>query len=155
MTQFDAAIPMLPCLMPGVRGALKFVSWKDRKASAASLKKIYRTDGRGRRAGVAHPYRDQRSEIRNTPLGQSRTRCWPSVISLFDGFEDIHKVIDTANAIESLIRMIREAVETERCFPQDRPSCRWPPATNAGAKWSNHLLSTLDRHTNSLCARVP
>ena len=66
-----------------------------------------------------------RSEIRTQrypALGQSPTRYWSNLITLFDGSEDVHKVLGTTNAIESSNRMIREAVETERCFPQDRPS---------------------------------
>ncbi len=53
-------------------------------------------------------------------LGQNRTRYWANLLTLFDAPEDIHMVIDTTNAIESLNRVICEAVETERCFHRTR-----------------------------------
>ena len=79
-----------------------------------------------------------RTEIREqkypTP-GQSQTRYRPNLITLFDDSEDIRKMMYTTNAIESLNRVLRYAVETEGCFPQNRAALEvMHLATNAGAK---------------------
>ena len=99
-----------------------------------------------------------RTEIREqkypTP-GQSQTRYRPNLFTLFDDSEDIHKVIYTTNAIEALNRMLRDAVETEGCFPQNRAALKVGHlATDGGAKQRGHVPLTLGRRTESLCVRL-
>ena len=98
-THFDAQIKMSLCLVPGMRNALKFVSRKDRKVGTTDLKKIDR-------ALMAEDVEQElltRTEIRDRKyptLGQSRTRYWLNLITLFDDSEDIRKVMHTTDVID-------------------------------------------------------
>ena len=89
-----------------VRNSLKLVSWKDRKAVAADLKKIYRS------LTVEEADQELDSFAKNwdekyPSISQSWQLHWPKLIKLFDYPDDIRKVIYTTNAIESLNSVIR------------------------------------------------
>ena len=125
------------CIVHMVRNSLKFVSWKDRKAVAADLKKIYRSltveEAEQELASFAEIW-DQKYPT----ISQSWQRHWPNLITLFDYPEDIRKVIYTTNAIESLNSVIRKAVKNRKVFPHDQAALKVVYlAINAAAKkWS-------------------
>lgn len=106
------------CIVHMVRHSLRFVSWKDRKAVAADLKKIYTS------ATVEEAERElaafgARWDAQYSTISQSWRRHWPNLITLFDYPADIRKVIYTTNAIESLNSVIRKAVNNRKLFPSD------------------------------------
>ncbi len=111
------------CIVHMVRNSLKFVSWKDRKAVAADLKKIYRSltveEAEQELASFAEIW-DQKYPT----ISQSWQRHWPNLITLFDYPEDIRKVIYTTNAIESLNSVIRKAVKNRKVFPHDQAALK-------------------------------
>ena len=120
-----------------IRNSLKFVSWTDRKAVAADLKKIYRSlsveEAEQELASFAELWDEKYASI-----SQSWQRHWPNLITLFDYPEDIRKVIYTTNAIESLNSVIRKAVKNRKVFPHDQAALKvvYLAIDAASKKWS-------------------
>ena len=125
------------CIVHMVRNSLKFVSWKDRKAVAADLKKIYRSltveEAEQELASFTEIW-----DPKYPTIGQSWQRHWPNLITLFDYPEDIRKVIYTTNAIESLNSVIRKAVKNRKVFPHDQAALKvvYLAIDAAAKKWS-------------------
>jgi len=125
------------CIVHMVRNSLKFVSWKDRKAVAADLKKIYRSltveEAEQELTSFAEIWDEKYPTI-----SQSWQRHWPNLITLFDYPEDIRKVIYTTNAIESLNSVIRKAVTNRKVFPHDQAALKvvYLAIDAAAKKWS-------------------
>ena len=131
-----------------VRGSLRFVNWKDRKAVAGDLRAVYRapTEAAGRAALVAF---GERWDATYPTIRPAWERHWDE-LSVFYGFPDeIRRVIYTTNAIEALNRQLRKAVKTRGALPSDeaamkllylaldkasrkwkRPVANWPGALN-------------------------
>lgn len=125
------------CIVHMVRNSLKFVSWKDRKAVAADLKKIYRSltaeEAEQELAVFAETW-----DTKYPSISQSWQRHWPNLITLFDYPDDIRKVIYTTNAIESLNSVIRKAVKNRKVFPHDQAAMKvvYLAIEAAAKKWS-------------------
>ncbi len=125
------------CIVHMVRNSLKFVTWKDRKAVAADLKKIYRSltveEAEQELAAFAARWYEKYPTI-----SQSWQRHWPNLITLFDYPDDIRKVIYTTNAIESLNSVIRKAVNNRKVFPHDQAAMKvvYLAIHAAAKKWS-------------------
>lgn len=125
------------CIVHMVRSSLKFVSWKDRKAVAADLKKIYQSltvvESEQELAAFAETWDEKFPTI-----SQSWRRHWPNLITLFDYPDDIRKVIYTTNAIESLNSVIRKAVKNRKVFPHDQAAMKvvYLAIEAAAKKWS-------------------
>ena len=125
------------CIVHMVRNSLKFVSWKDRKAVAADLKKIYRSlsvDEAEQELAAFGVAWDEKCPT----ISQSWQRHWPNLITLFDYPADIRKVIYTTNAIESLNSVIRKATNNRKVFPHDQAAMKvvYLAIDAASKKWS-------------------
>lgn len=125
------------CLVHMVRNSLKFVSWKDRKAVAADLKKIYRSLSVDEAEQELLVFAETWDEKYPT-IAQSWRRHWPNLITLFDYPEDIRKVIYTTNAIESLNSVVRKAVKNRKVFPHDQAAMKvvYLAIQSASKNWS-------------------
>jgi transposase-like protein len=125
------------CIVHMVRNSLKFVSWKDRKAVAADLKKIYSSlteEGAEQELSVFAETWDTKFPS----ISQSWRRHWPNLITLFDYPDDIRKVIYTTNAIESVNSVIRKAVKNRKVFPHDQAAMKvvYLAIDAAAKKWT-------------------
>jgi putative transposase len=139
------------CIVHMVRGSLRFVNWKDRKAVARDLRAIYRapTEAAGRAALAAF---GERWDAHYPTIRPAWERHWDA-LSVFYGFpEEIRRVIYTTNAIESVNRQLRKVLKTRGALPSDeavlkllylalqrasqkwtRPIQNWPGALNCFA----------------------
>lgn len=147
------------CIVHMVRNSLKFVSWKDRKAVAADLKKIYGSvtvdEGERELATFAELWDGKYPSISN-----SWQRHWPNLITLFDYPDDIRKVIYTTNAIESLNSVIRKAVKNRKVFPHDQAAMKvvFLAIDAASRKWTmpiKNWKAALNRFMIEFPARMP
>jgi putative transposase len=125
------------CIVHMVRNSLKFVSWKDRKAVVADLKKIYRSltvDEAEQELACFCDTWDEAYPI----IGKSRNKNWANLITLFDYPYDIRKAIYTTNAIESLNSVIRSAVQNRKVFPHDQAAMKvvYLAVEAAAKKWT-------------------
>jgi len=106
------------CIVHMVRNSMKYVSWKDRKALAVDLKKVYSAktldDAESALTAFADKWDDKYPSISKSWLNH-----WENVTPFFDYPADIRKAIYTTNAIESLNMTLRKVIKNKRVFPSD------------------------------------
>ncbi len=104
------------CIIHQVRQSLNYVSWKDRKAFVADLKKIYQAPTR------------EAGEERLLELGErwggqyavavrSWERNWEDLATMFEYPAEIRRLIYTTNTVEGYNRQIRKVVKTKGALP--------------------------------------
>jgi len=147
------------CIVHMVRNSLKFVAWKQRKAVATDLKKIYTSltvaEAEQELDAFAARWDDQFPSI-----SASWRRHWPNLITLFDYPDDIRRVIYTTNAIESLNSVIRKAVKNRKVFPNDESALKvvYLAIQAASKKWTmpiHHWKNALNRFMIEFPDRMP
>ena len=147
------------CIVHMVRNSLKFVSWKERKAVAADLKKIYTS------LNVEEAEREldafaERWDDRFPTISQGWRKHWPNLITLFEYPDDIRKVIYTTNAIESLNSVVRKAVKNRKVFPNDEAAIKvvYLAIQAASKKWTmpiHNWKNALNRFMIEFPDRMP
>jgi transposase-like protein len=90
-----------------VRNSLKFVPFKERKAIAADLKKIYSAPSEELAVDELETF-SKRWDSRYPMISRSWKFRWSELTSFFKSSEMIQKVIYTTNAIESLYFSVRK-----------------------------------------------
>ncbi len=106
------------CIVHMVRNAMKYVPWKDYKAVAADLKKIYQSVTE-EEALLALEQFAECWDDKYPQISRSWRTHWHNLNTLFIYPDDIRKVIYTTNAIESLNSVIRKAIKKRKLFPSD------------------------------------
>lgn len=147
------------CIVHMVRNSLKFVSWKERKAVAADLKKIYQS------LTVEEAEREleafaERWDEKYPSISKAWRKHWPNLITLFEYPDDIRRVIYTTNAIESLNSVIRQAVKNRKVFPNDTSAIKvvYLAIQAASKKWTmpiHHWKNALNRFMIEFPDRMP
>jgi transposase-like protein len=123
-----------------VRNSLRFVSWKDEKAVAAGLKKIYQaaTVGQAERAldGFAAEW-----DGKYPSISKSWKSNWPNLTHFFGYPPEIRKVIYTTNAIESMNRSLRKIIKAKGAFPNDDAVLKvlYLALRNASGNWKRPI----------------
>ena len=106
------------CIVHMVRNSMKFVPWKDYKAIAADLKKIYQSATEDE-ALLALDQLAERWDDKHPQISKSWRTHWQNLNTLFNYPPDIRKAIYTTNTIESLNSVIRKATKKRKLFPTD------------------------------------
>lgn len=106
------------CIVHMVRNSLKYVSWKNRKEVAASLKGIYSAVTEEEASKALDTFEEQWGETYPS-IGKSWRQHWPNLITFFAYPPEIRKVIYTTNAIESINSSIRKVIKNRKIFPSD------------------------------------
>lgn len=106
------------CIVHQVRNSLKYVTWKDRKAVASSLRSIYTapTEESARAALAAF---GEQWGTQYPAIAPAWERNWERLIPFFDYPPAIRKVVYTTNAIESLNYSLRKVLKGRSAFPHD------------------------------------
>lgn len=147
------------CIVHMVRHSLKFVSWKDRKAVAGDLKRIYHSvsveEAEAELAAFAEKWDSQYPAI-----SPAWYRHWPNLIALFDYPDEIRRVIYTTNAIESLNSVIRKALKNRKIFPHDDAALKvvYLAVEAASKKWTmpiHHWKRAMNRFLIEFPERMP
>ena len=106
------------CIVHMVRGSLRFVTWKDRKAVAKDLKAIYRA-ATVEQAELELVRFAERWDSTYPTISRSWQRHWDRIVPFLAYPPEIRKVIYTTNAIESLNRSLRKVLKTRGALPSD------------------------------------
>jgi putative transposase len=107
------------CIVHLVRASLGYVSWKQRRALAADLRRIYT-------AATAEEAERQLEEFAakwdgtHPTISQIWRRNWQHITPFFAYPAEIRKVIYTTNAVESLNMSMRKAIKTRGYFRPKR-----------------------------------
>lgn len=125
------------CIVHQVRNSLKYVSYKDRKAVASDLKRIYQS-ATAEEAEMELSDFEQAWGEKFPSIGKSWRSHWDNLITLFDYPDDIRKAIYTTNAIESLNSVIRKAIKQRKIFPSDNSVMKvvYLAMEKASVKWT-------------------
>jgi putative transposase len=107
------------CIVHLIRSSLDCVSYKDRKAVAATLKEIYRAKDAEAGAAALDAFAAGSWGLKYPAIAMSWRRHWPAVIPFFAFPADVRRIIYTTNAIEALNAKLRRAVRTRGHFPSD------------------------------------
>ena len=106
-----------------VRHSLNSCSWKDRKAVAADLRRIY-VAPTADMAAVELDGFEEKWAGKYASIAPAWRRAWQEVIPFFGFDPAIRKIIYTTNAIESLNRVIRKSIKTRGSFPTDEAATK-------------------------------
>ena len=125
------------CIVHMIRNSLKFVSWKDRKAVATDLKKIYNAINE-QEALKALKLLCQKWEKQYPTVGKSWEANWANIVPFLTYPEAIRKVIYTTNAIESINRSLRKIMKNRTIFPNDTAVFKlaYMALKNIAKKWT-------------------
>ena len=111
------------CIVHMVRNSLRYVSWNDKKAVVADLKRIYQSVTEQEAALELERFA-QHWDSQYPSISRSWRGHWPNIIPFFEYPNEIRKVIYTTNAIESLNSVIRKATEARKIFPNDNAALK-------------------------------
>lgn len=128
------------CIVHMIRNSLKYVSYKDKKAVVADLKRIYTSISSDEAKIELDNFADTWDK-KYPSISRSWHNRWANVIPLFDYPDDIRKIIYTTNAIESLNSVIRKAIKNRRIFPNDNSAFKvvYLATKQASKKWTMPL----------------
>lgn len=125
------------CIVHMVRNSLKYVSYKDRKAVAADLKKIYgaNTESEAEQALVEF---GEVWDKQYPTISKSWLNHGEKIIPFFAFPHDIRKAIYTTNAIESMNMTLRKVLKNHRSFPTDESVMKviYLAIQNISKKWT-------------------
>jgi len=107
------------CIVHQLRNSLKFVVWKDKKAVAGDLKKIYDASDEA----TALHYLENFETVWNKKypyIAKSWRSNWSNLTTFFEFPGCIRKIIYTTNLIENINRIIRKYTKTKTMLPNDQ-----------------------------------
>lgn len=125
------------CIVHAVRGALKFVPYKDRKAVATDLKKIYSAPTE-EAASLALEEFCATWDAKYPMIGRSWKNRWTEITPFLSYPPEIRKVIYTTNAIESLNYSLRKVTKNRAAFPTSEAAMKlvYMALQNISKKWT-------------------
>ena len=106
------------CIVHQIRNSCKFVSYKDRKAVCADLKKIYGAVNLDDAELAKEEFREKWDKKYPNIL-KSWDKNWPELTTFFDFPQEIRRIIYTTNAVESYHRTVRKFTKSKAIFPTD------------------------------------
>jgi len=107
------------CIVHQLRNSLKFVVWKDKRAVAADLKKIY--DASDEATAVHYLENFETAWNKKYPyIAKSWRSNWSNLATFFEFPGCIRKIIYTTNVIENINRIIRKYTKTKTMLPNDQ-----------------------------------
>ncbi|MGH3041444.1 MAG: IS256 family transposase [Gaiellaceae bacterium] len=137
----DAVFPQAvnqTCVVHLVRQSLRYLSWKERKNSAAELRRIYTApDAEAARAVLDELTESWAESKTKTAALQVWERAWDRFIPFLAYPQEIRRVVYTTNTVESLHMQIRKTIKTRGHFPNDDAALRliWLAIMRAKTNW--------------------
>ncbi len=146
------------CLVHQVRSSLKFVSYKDRKAVAADLRRIYTAANQDHAADELQAFAEK-WDARYPTISQSWLERWEQITPFLAYPQDVRRVIYTTNSIEALHRQIRKIIKTRGHFPTEDAARKllYLAITKAETRWRQvfHWHSALAAFKIQFPDRIP
>jgi putative transposase len=106
------------CIVHQIRNSTKFVSYKDRKAVCADLKKIYGAVNLDDAEYALEEFRENWDK-KYPAITKSWDANWADLTAFFEYPPEIRHLIYTTNAVEAYHRMVRKFTKTKSIFPTD------------------------------------
>lgn len=124
------------CVVHQIRSSLRFVSYKDRRAVATDLKKIYTAVDRDHAETELEAFA-QKWDHRYAMISASWIENWERIVPFLLFPTDVRRVVYTTNTIEALNRQIRKTIKTRGHFPHQDAARKllYLTITNAQHNW--------------------
>jgi putative transposase len=125
------------CIVHLVRASLNYVSWKQRRAVAGDLRRMYRAATAQAAEQELEAFASKWDGTHPT-ISQIWRRNWTRIIPFFAFSPEIRKVIYTINAVESLNMTLRKVIKTRAAFPTEEAALKllYMGLRNAAKKWN-------------------
>ena len=129
------------CIIHQIRNSRKYVSWKDKKAFTADLKKVYKAPNREE----AETQLLQLGETWNQKYAmavRSWENNWEDLATFFDYPAEIRRLIYTTNTIEGYNRQLRKVTKNKASFPSDESARKllFLAHQNIAKKWTRPIV---------------
>ena len=143
LTGFPAAIEAVfpqtwvqTCLVHQVRHSLRFVPYRDKRAVAADLKKIYTATDQDAAADELQRFAEK-WEVRYPTISRGWLEHWEQITPFLAFPPDVRRAVYTTNTIEALNRQIRKITKTRGQFPTEDAARKliYLAITRAQTKW--------------------
>jgi putative transposase len=124
------------CLVHQVRASLRFVPYRDKRAVAADLKKIYTAPDQDAAADELQRFAEK-WDGRYPTISRSWLEHWERIIPFLAFPPDVRRAVYTTNTIEALNRQIRKIIKTRGQFPTEDAARKliYLAITRAQTKW--------------------
>ncbi|MGH9941192.1 MAG: IS256 family transposase [Pyrinomonadaceae bacterium] len=147
------------CIVHLVRQSLQYVGYKERKAVAAALQRIYRSATR-EEAEVELDRFAEKWDAKFPTIAQTWRRNWERIVVFFAYPPEIRRVIYTTNAIESTSMSLRKVLKTRGSFPSDEAALKliYLALQNITARWTMPIKdwrAALNRFAILFAKRMP
>ncbi len=128
------------CIVHKVRGSLKYVPWKERKAVAADLRAIYGATTLLEAEQALERF-SERWDDKYPAITPSWRADWQRLTVFFDYPQEVRKVVYTTNAIESLNYSMRKVLKNRGAFPNDESIMKlmFMGLKNVARKWTRPI----------------
>jgi len=125
------------CIVHQIRSSLRFVSWRDRKAVVADLKRIYGAKTL-ESAELSLESFSEKWDKQYPSISKSWRDKWDYLTPFFAYPAEIRRVIYTTNAIESLNMTLRKYIKQKRSFPSDDAALKqlYLALKNVSKRWT-------------------
>jgi putative transposase len=111
------------CIVHQIRGSMRYVAYKDRKAVARDLKPIYRAVNADA-AWQALAAFDKTWGDRYPMIAESWRQRWEYIVPFLALPADLRRAVYTTNSIENLNRQIRKTIKTRGHFPDEQAATK-------------------------------
>jgi putative transposase len=124
------------CLVHLVRSSLRFVPYRDKRAVAADLKKIYTATDQDAAADELQRFADK-WDGRYPTISRGWLEHWERIIPFLAFPPDVRRAVYTTNTIEALNRQVRKIIKTRGQFPTEDAARKliYLAITRAQSKW--------------------
>lgn len=112
------------CIVHLIRNNLAFCNWKERKAVAQELKKIYQSSTVEAAEARLSEFEESEWGKKFPMIGASWRKHWEEIIPFFSFSPEIRKIMYTTNSIESLNMQLRKVLKTRGHFPNDEAATK-------------------------------
>ena len=107
------------CVVHLIRNAMRYASWKDRKAIATMLRPIYTAPTLQAAEMAMDAFADSEPGRKCPAAVDTFRRAWQEFIPFLELPEEIRRVVYTTNAIESINYQLRKVTKARGQFPGD------------------------------------
>jgi len=106
------------CVVHQIRHSLRFVPYKDRRAVAADLKRVYTAADRDAAEHELERFAEN-WDARYPMISASWIENWERIVPFLSFPPDVRRIVYTTNTIEALNRQIRKIIKTRGHFPDE------------------------------------
>jgi putative transposase len=111
------------CIVHQIRGSMRYVAYKDRKAVARDLKPVYRAVNAEAAEQALHAFDEAWGE-RYPMIAESWRARWGYITPFLALPADLRRAVYTTNSIENLNRQIRKTIKTRGHFPDEQAATK-------------------------------